>query len=133
MDLSSRSQVAGMDSDGPGGKSTRFLEPLYCDIEFWIAAQGQESNKVFEVKTLALDAFSVPSNTEGVTGKVTCSVPFSEPLAIHYTCPIFLTIRPWRIDAPDGRQLVSIGCSEGVWIWFTDGWSRKFIFQSQQI
>lgn len=49
----------------------------------------QESNKVFEVETLSSDTFVVPSmlapqtnqswNAENsFTGKVTCSVPFSE-------------------------------------------------------
>jgi len=49
----------------------------------------QESNKVFEVETLSMDTFLVPSIRAGAptpawshensfTGKVTCSVPFSE-------------------------------------------------------
>ena len=49
----------------------------------------QESNKVFEVETLSADTFLVPSVMAGTpapgwnqdntfTGKVTCSVPFSE-------------------------------------------------------
>ena len=53
----------------------------------------QESNKVFEVETLSSDTFVVPSmlgaptnhswNTEGAfTGKVTCSVPFSEHIVL---------------------------------------------------
>lgn len=48
----------------------------------------QESNKVFEIESLSVDTFRVPSTTssnpsglaEGVffTGDVTCSVPFSK-------------------------------------------------------
>ncbi|KAJ7580194.1 Dbl-like domain-containing protein [Mycena floridula] len=68
----------------------------------------QESNKVFEVETLSTDTFLVPSLVSGAnapswnqensfTGKVTCSVPF---------------------NTPDGRGLVAVGCSEGVWIGF---------------
>ena len=52
----------------------------------------QDSNKVFEIETLSADTFLVPSmmsnnnaswsHGEAFTGKVTCSVPFSEsPLA----------------------------------------------------
>jgi RHO1 GDP-GTP exchange protein 1/2 len=48
----------------------------------------QESNKVFEVETLSIDTFLAPSllppnpswnNDNILTGKVTCSVPFSKP------------------------------------------------------
>ena len=52
----------------------------------------QESNKVFEIETLSADTFLVPSiisnsgqawtHGEAFTGKVTCSVPFSECLMI---------------------------------------------------
>jgi len=48
----------------------------------------QESNKVFEVETLSVDTFFAPTfmanvdpswnNDENFTGRVTCSVPFSE-------------------------------------------------------
>jgi hypothetical protein len=47
----------------------------------------QDSNKVFETETLSADTFLMPSfigaqqqsrNQEMFTGKVTCSVPFSE-------------------------------------------------------
>ena len=48
----------------------------------------QESNKVFEMETLSVDTFSIPAplaNAGGslydggyFTGKVTCSIPFSE-------------------------------------------------------
>jgi len=66
----------------------------------------QESNKVFEIESLSIDTFRIspsitgsnPSGlTEGVffTGVVTCSVPF---------------------NTHDGRRLVAIGCTEGVWI-----------------
>lgn len=64
-----------------------------------------ENNKAFELETLSADTFLVPSlqnqsnaawNQEQVlTGKVTCSVPFS---------------------TADGMRLVAVGCSEGVWI-----------------
>ncbi|KAF8517935.1 Dbl-like domain-containing protein [Hysterangium stoloniferum] len=64
-----------------------------------------ENNKVFEAETLSCDTFLVPSiqgpsnaayNQETIlTGKVTCSVPFS---------------------TAEGLRLVAIGCSEGVWI-----------------
>lgn len=68
----------------------------------------QESNKVFEMEPLSTDTFFVPtlsaSNTapswnheNAFTGKVTCSVPF---------------------NTADGRELVAIGCAEGVWIGF---------------
>ncbi|CAK5273815.1 unnamed protein product [Mycena citricolor] len=68
----------------------------------------QESNRVFEVETLSIDTFLVPSVQLGpqspqwsqdtsFTGKVTCSVPF---------------------NTADGRGLVAIGCAEGVWIGF---------------
>ncbi|THH16693.1 hypothetical protein EW146_g3989 [Bondarzewia mesenterica] len=68
----------------------------------------QESNKVFEVETLSTDTFLVPSalanpssstwhSENAFTGKVTCSVPFT---------------------TPDGRALVAVGCTEGVWIGF---------------
>lgn len=51
----------------------------------------QDSNKVFEVETLSADTFSMPllptaasgpawSQDNAITGKVTCSVPFSESM-----------------------------------------------------
>lgn len=57
----------------------------------------QESNKVFEIETLSIDTFLLPSfhhnatapswNEEGMfTGKVTCSVPFSTYLPITECC-----------------------------------------------
>ncbi|KAH7922215.1 Dbl homology domain-containing protein [Leucogyrophana mollusca] len=68
----------------------------------------QESNKVFELEALSTDTFLMPSIPTGtatpswnhensLTGKVTCSVPFT---------------------TADGRALVAIGCAEGVWIGF---------------
>ncbi|KAF8159396.1 CNH domain-containing protein [Crassisporium funariophilum] len=69
----------------------------------------QESNKVFEIEYLSRDTFIMPSmavaggaspawnQDNQYTGKVTCSVPF---------------------NTPDGRALVAIGCTEGVWIGF---------------
>ncbi|KAH8833385.1 CNH domain-containing protein [Flagelloscypha sp. PMI_526] len=73
----------------------------------------QEANKVFEIETLSIDTFLLPSMMNGTgsgsglvqqpsyegsyTGRVTCSVPF---------------------NTADGRGLVAIGCAEGVWIGF---------------
>ncbi|KAG6332497.1 hypothetical protein ID866_6590 [Astraeus odoratus] len=68
----------------------------------------QESNKVFEMEPLSTDTFVAPTpsassaapswnHENGFTGKVTCSVPF---------------------NTADGRELVAIGCAEGVWIGF---------------
>ena len=60
--------------------------------------------QVFEIETLSSDTFFMPSmhglnaptwNENPMTGRVTCSVPFS---------------------TADGRGLVAIGCAEGVWI-----------------
>ncbi|KAF9779311.1 CNH domain-containing protein [Thelephora terrestris] len=98
-----------------GGLYTLFAETSQARLE-WKAkleeAIGlrkvvQESNKVFEVGTLSMDTFYAPTllanagpswNNDGnFTSKVTCSVPFS---------------------TPDGRALVAIGCTEGVWIGF---------------
>ena len=48
----------------------------------------QDSNKVFEIETLSADTFLLPAfigaqqqswNQEMLTGKVSCSVPFSKP------------------------------------------------------
>ncbi|KAJ7772980.1 hypothetical protein DFH07DRAFT_148774 [Mycena maculata] len=62
----------------------------------------QESNKAFELETLSTDTFLVESpmkpasyEQDILTGTVTCSMPF---------------------NTTDGRGLVAIGCSEGVWI-----------------
>uniref|UniRef100_A0A0W0F0H3 Putative Dbl-like domain-containing protein n=1 Tax=Moniliophthora roreri TaxID=221103 RepID=A0A0W0F0H3_MONRR len=49
-----------------------------------------EPSEMFEIDTLSTDTFLS-------TGKVTCSVPF---------------------NTSDGRELVAIGCAEGVWIGF---------------
>ncbi|KAG8813242.1 hypothetical protein FRC18_002604 [Serendipita sp. 400] len=97
-----------------GGVHTFFTENAQARQEWKIKleeAKGlrsvvQEANKVFEIETLSVDTFLVPSlhhtaaapswNEEGMfTGKVTCSVPFT---------------------TADGRGLVAIGCAEGVWI-----------------
>lgn len=80
-----------------GGLYTVFAETAQSRIEWkqkleeaiGLRKVVQESNKVFEVETLSADAFFVPpmttsgSNTtyshdNAFTGKVTCSVPFSE-------------------------------------------------------
>ena len=86
----------------------------------------QESNKVFEVETLSVQTFNVQPISSGpplatyseggqITGKVTCSIPFSQ-----YTFTLLLdrslTVR--CSDTPDGRSLVAIGCAEGLWIGF---------------
>ena len=46
----------------------------------------QEPNKVFEVEYLSIDTFIMPPMSAGAgpTGKVTCSVPFSESLTITF-------------------------------------------------
>jgi hypothetical protein len=78
--------------------------------------------QVFEIETLSVDTFLVPSlqhnttapswNEEGMfTGKVTCSVPFSG--LIFLWCLIITDIPE---ATADGRGLVAIGCAEGVWI-----------------
>lgn len=86
----------------------------------------QESNKVFEMETLSINTFSIqpaaapnalPTWSEGglITGKVTCSIPFSK---LSLFCVISrLSIHKY-LDTPDGRSLVAIGCAEGVWIGF---------------
>ncbi|KAK7031620.1 CNH domain-containing protein [Favolaschia claudopus] len=50
----------------------------------------QESNKVFEVEMLNSDTLD-----KSLTGKITCSVPF---------------------NTPDGRALMAIGGTDGVWV-----------------
>ena len=86
----------------------------------------QESNKVFEIEYLSMDTFIMPpmSATAGptwnqdsqFTGKVTCSVPFSESSSTILWDSVHVLIR--LLDTPDGRALVAIGCTEGVWIGF---------------
>jgi len=86
-----------------GGLYTLYAESAQARLE-WKAkleeAIGlrkvvQESNKVFEVETLSVDTFFAPTlmanagpswNNDGnFTGKVTCSVPFSERPRV-FTC-----------------------------------------------
>ncbi len=84
----------------------------------------QESNKVFEIETLSAETFLVPSMLAGTspsynlensfTGRVTCSVPFSE----HLHCLLDIVLSCLFADTSDGRALVAIGCAEGVWIGF---------------
>jgi hypothetical protein len=61
----------------------------------------QENNKAFEIETLSADTFSVPliptaasgpawSQDNAITGKVTCSVPFSESMTLG-----FATVLNW--------------------------------------
>jgi hypothetical protein len=99
-----------------GGLNTLYAETSAARLEWKTKLEEaiglrkvvQESNKVFEIETLSMDTFLVPSMLAGATtpswshensytGKVTCSVPFS---------------------TADGRALVAIGCAEGVWIGF---------------
>ncbi|KAF8316675.1 Dbl-like domain-containing protein [Clavulina sp. PMI_390] len=63
-----------------------------------------ENNKAFEVNTISKDTFVIPMqmatspqtwNDSAFTGKVTCSIP---------------------LRAANGRDLVAVGCAEGVWI-----------------
>ena len=88
----------------------------------------QESNRVFEVETLSSDTFIVPSmlsaptnqswNSESsFTGKVTCSVPFSEQIECGRERESLICFFP-LIATADGRALVAVGCAEGVWIGF---------------
>lgn len=81
----------------------------------------QESNKVFEIETLSTDTFTIPAMVastapawnENVTGKVTCSVPFT---------------------TADGRGLVAIGCAAGVWIGFRhDSRSMRQVLHLKQV
>jgi hypothetical protein len=84
----------------------------------------QESNKVFEPEVLSSETFLVPSLRSGpaapawngdtlLTGKVTCSIPFSA------SCKSFgVSDANHVIDTSDGRALMAIGCAEGVWIGF---------------
>ncbi|OAX37661.1 Dbl-like domain-containing protein [Rhizopogon vinicolor AM-OR11-026] len=83
----------------------------------------QESNKVFELEALSTDTFLVPSITSAatpswnhensLTGKVTCSVPFT---------------------TADGRALVAIGCAEGVWIGFRhDSTSMRRVLELKMV
>ena len=84
----------------------------------------QESNKVFEVEYLSMDTFIMPPMSAAAgptwnqdsqfTGRVTCSVPFSESSTILGTSHVLKL----TADTPDGRALVAIGCTEGVWIGF---------------
>ncbi|KAG5730352.1 Rho1 guanine nucleotide exchange factor 1 [Termitomyces sp. T112] len=76
------------------------------DDAFALRKIAQESNKVFELRTLsaatfvsspltATTTFPARNQDNAFIRKVTCSVPFS---------------------TSDGRSFVAIGCSEGVWI-----------------
>jgi hypothetical protein len=100
----------------------------------------QESNKVFELEMLSTDTFLVPSlvtpatqpayHENSLTGKVTCSVPFSM-VFVYYYCPGLIIA---FIDTADGRGLVAIGCAEGVWIGFRHdsrcAWISSSVIQS---
>lgn len=70
-----------------------------------LRAADIEANKIFELRPLSLDTFfapltyampTKPNESEPLfTGRVTCSIPFR---------------------TPDQRELVAVGCAEGVWI-----------------
>jgi hypothetical protein len=91
----------------------------------------QEANKVFEIETLSIDTFLLPSMMNGTgsgsglvqqpsyegsyTGRVTCSVPFSESVFSLVENKVLIV---FFVDTADGRGLVAIGCAEGVWIGF---------------
>jgi hypothetical protein len=85
----------------------------------------QESNKVFEMETLSVNTFSVQPVSPGsslstwsegglITGKVTCSIPFSKQIP-HVSCGIFLiyTIRYTRRTAV-GCHWMCRGCLDRV-------------------
>lgn len=114
-----------------GGLYTLFAESPQARLEWKSKLEEaiglrnavQESNKVFEMETLSVDVLSIPSppaNTGGslydggnFTGKVTCSIPFSEWFRTsHILCADF----PGVTDAPGGHELIAIGCAEGVWV-----------------
>ncbi|KAF9779315.1 CNH domain-containing protein [Thelephora terrestris] len=96
-----------------GGLSTLFAESAQARLEWKAKLEeairlrriAQESNKVFEVKTLNMDTFFSPVSPTNAglpwgadrnfTGKVTCSAAFV---------------------APDGRDLVAVGCAEGCFL-----------------
>ncbi|KIM21778.1 hypothetical protein M408DRAFT_80040, partial [Serendipita vermifera MAFF 305830] len=93
-----------------GGVLTFFTESAHARIEWELKLEEalgvrsvvQEVNKVFDLEILSVDIFlgrSTASDAwdkEGMfTATVTCSVPFT---------------------TSDGRKLVAIGCTEGVWI-----------------
>jgi hypothetical protein len=87
----------------------------------------QESNKAFEIEYLSRDTFIMPSISVSnaaqpwipdnqLTGKVTCSVPFSKFCLLSFS--VYRNDSCRVLDTLDGRALVAIGCSEGVWIGF---------------
>lgn len=92
-----------------------------------LRAVVSESNKVFEIETLSIETFLVPpvnlttTNTPSwhdvgsYTGRVTCSVPFSK---FTGSAPLEYIAESYSLATADGRGLVAIGCSEGVWIGF---------------
>jgi hypothetical protein len=77
-----------------GGLYTLYAETAQARLEWKAKLEEaielrevvQEANKVFEVETLSVDTFPAPTsivnagrnNDRTFTGKVTCSVPFSE-------------------------------------------------------
>lgn len=126
-----------------GGLNTFYAETSAARLE-WKAkleeAIGlrkvvQESNKVFEIETLSMDTFLVPSMLAGATtpswshensftGKVTCSVPFC---TCHLPCYRNFVNKVRLTAAADRRALVAIGCAEGVWIGYRHDPRCKFI------
>ena len=114
-----------------GGLYTLFAESAQARLEWKAKLEeairlrkiAQESNKVFEVKTLSMDTFfspALPASTglswsadRNFTGKVTCSAAFGNHPA-HLYVPCFDS---FGVTAtPDSRDMVAIGCAEGVWI-----------------
>ncbi|KAG2125121.1 CNH domain-containing protein [Suillus clintonianus] len=97
-----------------GGLYTLFTESQQARVEWkqkldeaiGLRKVVQESNKVFELELLSTDTFLVPfissaavpswNHENFLTGKVTCSVPFT---------------------TADGRALVAFGCAEGLCAW----------------
>lgn len=86
---------------------------------------------------LALDTFSASTlygstaqNQQQFTGRVTCSFPFrmfaaSGQIFVLLTSPLSIT------GTIDNRELVAIGCAEGVWIGLRSDPSCQYPEQSR--
>lgn len=61
-----------------------------------------ESDKAFELEPIAAGRFFIPGN-------ISLHTPDDTPIASKITCSV-----PFAL--PDGRSLIAIGCSDGVWI-----------------
>ena len=114
-----------------GGLYTLFAESAQARLEWKAKLEeairlrkiAQESNKVFEVKTLSMDTFFSPalpasaglswSADRNFTGKVTCSATFGNyPAHPYVPCSDLFG----ATATTDGRDMVAIGCAEGIWI-----------------